>query len=289
MATFIPKVEQLSSRVIRVLGCNPGPITLQGTNTYIVGTGKRRFLIDTGEDDRPEYLSNLKKTLSDHNTSIQEVLLTHWHHDHIGGIADVHKELQLAPSISFSKLSRNPTQPEPIEGADLKYKYLEDGQVLQAEGATLRVIYTPGHTDDHMALLLEEENAIFTGDCILGESSAIFEDLFTYMKSLERLLTCKADILYPGHGPVLHDAVNKVQMYINHRNMREGQIVDVLKSHKDKALTSMDVVKIVYTDTPEALHIAAANNVGHHLAKLEKEGKVVKDADDNGYQWSSKL
>ena len=71
------------------------------------------------------------------------------------------------------------------------------------------------------------------------------------MKSLERLLTCKADILYPGHGPVLHDAVNKVQMYINHRNMREGQIVDVLKSHKDKALTSMDVVKIVYTVSNE--------------------------------------
>ncbi|XP_038051545.1 endoribonuclease LACTB2-like [Patiria miniata] len=290
MATVIPKVEQLSSRIVRVLGCNPGPMTLQGTNTYIVGTGKRRFLIDTGEEDKPEYLSNLKTTLSNHKTSIQEILVTHWHHDHVGGIPGVCKELQLASSIDVSKLPRSPHQDEPIEGVDQEYKYLEDGQVLRTDGATLRVIYTPGHTDDHMVLYLEEENAVFTGDCILGEGTAVFEDLFTYMKSLELIVALKPDVLYPGHGPVVTSAVEKVQAYIDHRNLREKQILEVLEANKGKkALTCMDMVKIIYTETPEILHMAAASNVDHHLTKLEKEGKVGRQGSNGEHRWSSKL
>ena len=67
------------------------------------------------------------------------------------------------------------------------------------------------------------------------------------MKSLERLVSFKPDVLYPGHGPVIHDAVNKIQMYIDHRNMRERQIADVLQTNKNDGLTSMDMVKIIYT------------------------------------------
>lgn len=290
MATVIPKVEVLSSRITRFLGCNPGSFTLQGTNIYLVGTGKRRILIDTGEPRKPEFISNLKETCSEQNISLQEILITHWHKDHSGGIQDIFEGLQLDPaSTPVKKFPRNPFREERLENP-LKYSFMKDGDTLKTEGATLKAIYTPGHTDDHMVLYLEEENAIFSGDCILGEGTAVFEDLFTYMKSLQALVSLGPSIVYPGHGPVLNDAVQKIQMYIDHRNMRESQILEALNS-SEKAMTAMDLVKIIYTDTPEHFHSAAAGNVHHHLTKLEKEKRIEAEGETESMDchWKSKL
>lgn len=266
----LPSVEKLSPLCIRILGGNPGKFTLQGTNTYLLGSGKGRILIDTGEG-KPAWVESLKSVLRDEKATIDRVLISHWHNDHVGGLADV---LGVAAEAIIHKNS-------PDEGqSDIR-----DGQVFTAEGVTLQAHHTPGHTTDHVVFTLAEEDAMFTADNVLGQGTAVFEDLGTYIESLTKMKRLFGGKAYPGHGPPIESGPLKINEYIEHRKEREEQVTRVLREvghEKRKPLAAMDIVKVVYRDVSEDLHPAACAGVLQILHKLEAEGKV---AEVDGVGW----
>ncbi|KAI2603018.1 Metallo-hydrolase/oxidoreductase [Hypoxylon fragiforme] len=262
----LPEVERLSPACIRILGGNPSKFTLQGTNTYLVGTGSARLLIDTGEG-KPSWIAALKRTLEEEKATVQSALITHWHHDHTSGISQL---LEHSPQTDIYKC-------EPTQGQ----LSISEGQKFQVEGATLTAVHTPGHTTDHMAFILQEEGVLFTGDNVLGHGTAVFEDLGAYLRSLAKMETLVSGRAYPGHGPVLPQASATIAEYISHRQEREKQVLQTLGSEKDDSLwTAMELVKIIYRGVPESLHIPAASGVVQILRKLQDEDKVVQEGED---------
>ncbi|KAI1136341.1 Metallo-hydrolase/oxidoreductase [Hypoxylon sp. FL0543] len=262
----LPEIERLSPACIRILGGNPSKFTLQGTNTYLVGTGPNRLLIDTGEG-KPSWIAALKRTLEEEKATVQSALITHWHHDHTGGIRQL---LEHSPQTLIYKSS-------PSEGQS----NISEGQKFEVEGATLTAFHTPGHTTDHMVFVLQEEDALFTGDNVLGQGTAVFEDLGTYLKSLAKMEKLVSGRGYPGHGPVLPQTNATIAEYISHRHQREQQVLQTLASAKGRDLWSpMELVKVIYRDVPESLHIPAAAGVAQILRKLRAEDRVVLEDGD---------
>ncbi|CAK5015405.1 unnamed protein product [Meloidogyne enterolobii] len=256
--TPLEDVSQLSPLVLRILGQNPGAFTLQGTNTYLVGKGAKKILIDAGEPNVSQYLNNLIDSLSKSSSTLEAIVVTHWHADHTGGIGQILRYLK--KDIPIYKLRRTDGQPESNE---FNFTFVEDGHELQVEGTTLRFLSTPGHTSDHTALC---------GDCVLGEGSAIFENLDDYMKSLRKLLDLAPKRIYPGHGPVVEDPKQKILEYIENRNRREQEILNVISN--DGPATTMQITNSIYTNILPSRRLGALLNVRHHLVKLLAEGKI---------------
>ncbi|RIL00228.1 MAG: MBL fold metallo-hydrolase [Proteobacteria bacterium] len=266
LGTTLPDVDVWSERVTVALGQNPGLFTGPGTNTYLVGSGRRRILLDTGSgaDAYPDVLARAMQRAG--CDALQEIVLTHAHVDHLGGVAQV--QARWGP-LRVSKL------PDPEDAPALGFAPLADGAVVRTEGATLRAVHTPGHATDHLCFILEEEDALFSGDNVLGIGTTVIPshggDLLDYMRSLERMLALSPRRIYPAHGPLVEDGAQKLREYIAHRDARERQILAAL-AQGDAAIAA--IVKRVYVDVPEALHAAAGHSVAAHLGKLEREGRV---------------
>lgn len=249
---------------------NPSKFTLQGTNTYLLGTGSQRILIDTGEG-YPVWAERLRQVLAEENARVSTVLLTHWHHDHVGGVAQV-RELQ--PDVDVRKFV------SPSGQGDAGWRAIEDGEVISCEGARLKAVYSPGHTDDHVGFVLEGDGALFAGDNVLGHGTAVFEDLALYMSSLERMAGVVEGRLFPAHGDWVEDGRAKVREYIEHRKQREREAVDVLGRQREDGQSgwgSMELVKVIYAAYPDYLHVPAEGSLRHVLRKLEGEGKVREE------------
>jgi len=297
--TELPNVAKLSERVAVALGQNPSMFTGPGTNTYIVGTGKKRFLLDTGSG-HDEYMPVLEEALATVGcTEIEGIVLTHAHPDHIGGVNQVRGHFGSMPVYKLpwptdAGLSGPGREVSPIaisnpdSLADGGLELLQDGDCVETEGARLRAIFTPGHAPDHLCFILEEENNLFSGDNVLGVGTTVIPaesgDLGDYMRSLERVRDEAPRQIYPAHGPRIDPGVEKIQGYLDHRLDRERQVLEALAAGDRDPRT---MVQRIYVGYPESLHSAAAQSVTSHLKKLENEGRVTsEDAGADGRTWT---
>lgn len=243
--------------VVRVLAPNPGPYTLEGTNTWILG-GRPSLVIDPGPDDAGHILA-----VADEGEPVAAILLTHGHPDHAPGARRL-AEVTGAPVYAYRP-----------EG---EARRLGPGEVVEAGEVRVRAVHTPGHTPDHLCFVTEPDRFLFTGDTVLGRGTSVIDppdgDMAAYVRSLQILRDLEPATIYPGHGPVVFTPKGKLDHYLRHRAEREEQIVAAVSRGRQ---TPAQIVPEVYaTEVPEAMYPAAARSALAHLVKLEREGRVAR-------------
>jgi glyoxylase-like metal-dependent hydrolase (beta-lactamase superfamily II) len=254
-----------SPRVTRVLAPNPSPLTLEGTNTFVVaepGAGTA-VVVDPGPADQGHAQAVVRAC---GGREVELVLLTHTHVDHAEGARAFAGRVG-APLAAIAPGWATPGAPD-----------LAVGDPVAAAGLELRPLPTPGHAADHCCFQLAAERAVFTGDHVLGRGTTVVEwpggDMADYLASLELLLGLHPERLYPGHGPMVPDAMARIEGYLAHRRDREAQVLAALGAG-DR--TPAEVVARVYAEVDPGLHPAAELSVRAHLAKLVREGRVAAD------------
>jgi glyoxylase-like metal-dependent hydrolase (beta-lactamase superfamily II) len=256
-----------TARALCVLAPNPSPMTLDGTNTWIVSEpgSPLAVVVDPGPLDE-SHLANVVATAERHGKRIALTLLTHGHPDHAEGAA------------RFAELTRTA-----VRALDPALRLGEEGlcagDTVRTGGLELRVVATPGHTADSLSFHLPADGAVLTGDTVLGRGTTVVAHpdgrLGDYLDSLRRLqaLTVEGgvDTVLPGHGPVLADARGAVEFYLAHRAHRLAQVETAVESG---LRTAGDVVAEVYADVDRALWPAAELSVRAQLDYLSEHGLI---------------
>jgi glyoxylase-like metal-dependent hydrolase (beta-lactamase superfamily II) len=242
--------DPLAARdVVLLRAPNPGPLTLGGTNSYLVGRDPT-WCIDPGPA-LPVHLDALLAEI-ERRGGLAGIAVTHWHGDHVEAISPLRERTGGPPVAAASG---------PV---DVR---VADGERL----GPLRAIHTPGHTTDHMAFLAGD--ACFTGDAVLGEGSVFITPdpgaLAGYLAALRRLVRERVALLCPGHGPVVADAEAKLREYIDHRLDRERRLLAALAQGRR---TVDELLDGAWPEVPEPLRPAASMTLAAHLDKLEEEG-----------------
>jgi glyoxylase-like metal-dependent hydrolase (beta-lactamase superfamily II) len=243
-----------------VLAPNPSPMTLDGTNTWIIAEpgSTAAIVVDPGPEDE----GHLRRVLAaawagDRRVAL--IVLTHGHSDHSAGAA------RFAALAGAPVMALDPARRLGDEG-------LVPGQVLTAAGCEVRVVGTPGHSADSVSLLLAADRALLTGDTVLGRGTTVIAKdgaLGDYLRTLDDLRdlagTSRLRALLPGHGPVLADPTGVLDYYIAHRKERLDQVRAALAAG---ARTPAEIVAMVYTDTDPAVRRAAEWSVRAQLDYL---------------------
>jgi glyoxylase-like metal-dependent hydrolase (beta-lactamase superfamily II) len=249
-------------RATCLLAPNPSPMTLDGTNTWVIAEpgSPSAVVVDPGPQDE----GHLRRVLAEAEAGdrrVARILLTHGHPDHSAGAA------------RFAELSGAPVQAADPAGR-LGTEGLPDGDVITAAGCELRVVATPGHSADSVSLLLPADGALFTGDTVLGRGTTVIArdgNLGDYLRSLDQLRAlaqaAELRLLLPGHGPTLTDPIGILDYYLAHRAERLDQVRSALAAG---ATTPAEIVAMIYTDVDRSVWPAAEWSVQAQLDYLSQ-------------------
>ncbi len=249
-----------------ILAPNPSIMTGPGTNTIILGSGvEGATLIDPAVDDIA-YLDALIEEGA-RRGGIRRILITHGHHDHLGGATALRERL----GVSIYAFSR--------EGVPIADEEVVDGTTFAVGDDTLIAVHTPGHRFDHLSYLLQGQKTLFAGDLLAGVGTVVIippeGDMQEYLDSLNRLQEMDIAAIVPAHGPTILDPQAKLAEYIAHRVEREQQVLEALEV-LPRGVKIPEIVQYIYTDVDPRLHAVAAWSVEAHLLKLEREGLAEK-------------
>lgn len=250
------RLREVSPAASVLLENNPSSMTLEGTNTWVLRTpdAERCVVVDPGYED----LDHLNRLLD--VAPVEVILLTHHHPDHTEGAPWLAERVG-APVRAYRE--------DLCLGADP----LRADQVIAAAGLRIRVLHTPGHTDDSVSLRFEHEGRthVLTGDTVLGRGTTVLSDLGGYLRSLRALRELPPGSLgLPGHGPELPDLAATVRAYSDHREQRLDQVRAALRRLGPDA-TARQIVELVYADVDQALWAPAEASVLAQLEYLRQE------------------
>jgi glyoxylase-like metal-dependent hydrolase (beta-lactamase superfamily II) len=265
---------RLTRRVGRLLARNPSAFTFRGTGVYIIGAGDSVAVIDPGPD-LPEHIDALKRALE--GRTVSHILITHTHKDH-SPAAQPLKEWSGAKTYGFGPhVETNDVE----EGGDRLFMpdiRVTDGQQIAGADFSIRCVFTPGHTSNHMCYALEEEKSLFCGDHVMGWSTSVIAppdgNMGDYLRSLEKLLARDDAILYPTHGSPIAPPAPFMRALITHRRMREGQIANCLAQGGD---TVPAIVARLYAGLAPMLVKAAELTVLAHLEHMIEDGRITRE------------
>lgn len=259
--------------VLMATAPNPGPKTLSGTHTYLVGRDPA-FVIDPGPPDSA-YQERLVAAIRGLVPPIRPaaILLSHGHPDHAPGARILKRMLEIEVVASAAMSAEDAV----ASGVDRRFG---EDETFDLGDDHLWVVGAPGHTPDQVAFWLSRSHILFSGDTILGTGSTLVAppdgDMVAYMKTLERMRALSPRLILPGHGPIISDPAAKIDEYMAHRQEREKQVLDALQ-HGPSTVEAL--ADRIYTDTDPALHVLARGSVAAQLDKLVREGTVEASGD----------